>query len=493
MRHKKLLTEDEETGAIMHAGKIAAAMALGFGILFPFVASQDFSAIEPADRGDDTAARGTFSLNPPSLGNPLVASALQLINAALPTTDEPSVEEGNATRDVAEGELVGDPIYSWTLDIKRGDALMPKLVDAGIPRAEAHAAISALGRFYDPRRIRPGQAVTVTFRDAPIEPVEEGSRDDGSAAFIGLTVTIDYAKQVEVARTEDGNFSARQIEANLVRELHTVSGAIDSSLFEAAERQGVPLPVLINMIKAFSWDVDFQRDIQPGDSFEVMYERFRNDAGESVHEGRMVYANLTLQGKRKPIYLFTAEDGVEDYFDEDGKAARKALLRTPIDGARLTSGFGQRKHPILGYNRMHRGIDFAAPNGTPIYAAGDGVIDFAGPNSGYGRYIRIRHNDEYSTAYAHMSAFAASMMRGKRVRQGDVIGYVGTTGESTGPHLHYEILRQSEQINPMTVKVQAGRTLAGLDMKRFSTQRNAVHHELAAAQQERQFAADAGR
>lgn len=426
----------------------------------------------------------------------MVAAVWHTIQATLPAIKSPvestpEPEEEVSTSEPAESDVASDPIYSRTLNIKRGDTLMPKLVDAGIPRAEAHAAISALGRFYDPRRIRPGQAVTVTFRDALTEPTEEGSRaDDGSAAFIALTVTIDYAKQVEVARTEDGNFSAREIEASLSRDLHTIGGPIDSSLFDAAEREGVPPPVLLSMIKAFSWDVDFQRDIQPGDSFEVMYERFRNDAGESVHEGRMVHASLTLQGKRKPIYLFTTEDGVEDYFDEEGKAARKALLRTPIDGARLSSGFGQRKHPILGYNRMHRGLDFAAPSGTPIYAAGDGVIDFAGPNGDYGRYIRIRHNGEFSTAYAHMNAFASGMMRGKRIRQGDVIGYVGTTGASTGPHLHYEILRQQEQVNPLSIKVQAGRVLAGRDMKRFATQRGAIQDELAAAKQNPQVVSE---
>ena len=166
------------------------------------------------------------------------------------------------------------------------------------------------------------------------------------------------------------------------------------------------------------------------------------------------------------------------------------MLRTPIDGAKLSSGFGQRRHPILGYNRMHRGIDFAAPNGTPIYAAGDGVVDFAGPNAGYGRYVRIRHNDEFSTAYAHISNFAPGMMRGKRVRQGEVIGYVGSTGESTGPHLHYEILRQNEQVNPLTIKVQAGRILAGRDIKRFAAQRGTISNELAATQQNLHMVAD---
>ena len=474
----------------MQAGRIAAALALVFGISFPFIASSEFLLQDPAVQADDSTPRGTFALGPFSLGNPMVAATLRVTNPEMsaPPGDDAALDEDGAN------DSPTDPVYSRTLHIKRGDALMPKLVNAGIPRADAHAAISALGRFYDPRRIRPGQAVTVTFRDTANEPAEEGSRaDDGTAAFIGLTVSVDYAKQVAVARDVDGNFSAREIQADLNHDLHTLRGSIDSSLFDAAVSQGVPVPVLITMIKAFSWDVDFQRDIQPGDSFEVMYERVRNTAGEAVHEGQMVYASLTLQGKRKPIYLYTTEDGSQDYFDEEGKAARKALLRTPIDGAQLTSVFGARKHPILGYTRMHRGIDFAAPSGTPIYAAGDGVIDFAGPNSGYGRYIRVRHNNEYSTAYGHMSAFAPGMIQGKRVRQGDVIGYVGATGLATGPHLHYEILQQGEQVNPLGVKVQGGRALAGLDLKRFLTQRTEVNRTLAAAASDPKVAADTPR
>lgn len=483
----------------MQAGRIAAAFAIILGTTFPYIAASQFLLQEPPAQGEGPSSRGTYSLSPLSLGNPLVAARLRAFHPGLPA----DIESGDAAanddaamdEDGAEpGDPATDPIYSRNLDIKRGDTLMPKLVDAGIPRADAHAAISALGRFYDPRRIRPGQAVTVTFRDNVAEAVEEGSRsDDGSAAFIGLTVAVDYAKQVTVARAVDGSFSAREIEATLTRELHTLSGPISSSLFDAAEREGVPVPVLIGMIKAFSWDVDFQRDIQPGDSFEVMYERFLNEAGEPVHEGQMVYANLTLQGKRKPIYLFAAQDGSEDYYDEHGKAARKALLRTPVDGARLSSGFGERKHPILGYTRMHRGIDFAAPSGTPIYAAGDGVLDFVGPNSGYGLYIRIRHTTDYATAYGHMRSLATGMARGKRVRQGDVIGYVGASGMATGPHLHYEILRDGEQINPLSVKVQSGRALAGVDLKRFQARAGEVNRALAGALGNAKVAAQAVR
>ena len=193
-----------------------------------------------------------------------------------------------------------------------------------------------------------------------------------------------------------------------------------------------------------------------------------------MHNGQIVFAALTLSGERKPIYLHTLKNGVTDYFDEKGQSAKKALMRTPIDGARLSSSFGKRKHPILGYTKLHTGTDFAAPRGTPIYAAGDGSIDTAGWNGGYGKYVRIRHNSEYSTAYAHMKAIKSGIGKGKRVRQGQIIGYVGTTGRSTGPHLHYEIIRRGKKVNPMWVKMPSGQKLKGNEMARFEATREAL-------------------
>ncbi|MCG8511192.1 MAG: M23 family metallopeptidase, partial [Rhodospirillales bacterium] len=215
------------------------------------------------------------------------------------------------------------------------------------------------------------------------------------------------------------------------------------------------------------WDVDFQRDIWPGDSFEVMWQRVYDDSGNLVHNGEILYANLNLTGTSHPIYRFEVEDGHFDYFNEEGQSARKALMRTPIDGARLSSRYGKRKHPILGFTKMHRGVDFAAPKGTPIYAAGDGRVEASGWNGTYGKYVRIRHNSEYSTAYAHMSRIARSAGKGKRVRQGQVIGYVGNTGRSTGAHLHYEILRGGRQTNPLKVRMPSGRKLKGEMLAKF--------------------------
>ena len=226
--------------------------------------------------------------------------------------------------------------------------------------------------------------------------------------------------------------------------------------------------------------MDFQRDIRPGDGFEVMFKRFHDAEGNLVHNGAIVHAALTLSGERRPIYLHTTADGRTGYFNEKGESARKALMRTPIDGARLSSAFGKRRHPVLGYSMMHRGVDFAAPAGTPIYAAGQGSIVYAGRKGAYGNYIRLRHNRLYATAYAHMRRFARGMAKGRRVKQGQVIGYVGSTGRSTGPHLHYEILREGRRVNPFKVKMPSGRKLTGKELERFLAARDDIDRQYAA-------------
>jgi murein DD-endopeptidase MepM/ murein hydrolase activator NlpD len=218
----------------------------------------------------------------------------------------------------------------------------------------------------------------------------------------------------------------------------------------------------------YSYDVDFQRDVHAGDGFEVFFTRYFDEFGNPVKSGDILFAALTLQGERKPLYRYQREPGRDpEYFDPHGKSIKKSLLRTPIESARVSSGFGMRHHPILGYSKMHKGIDFAAPTGTPVLASGDGVIEFAGRSGGYGNYIRIQHTAEYQTAYAHLSAYARGLRDGMRVSQGDVIGYVGSTGQSTGPHLHYEIIIDGEQTNPAGVKLDTNQPLTGTALASF--------------------------
>jgi len=240
-------------------------------------------------------------------------------------------------------------------------------------------------------------------------------------------------------------------------------GTIQNSLFEAAMAQGVPVALLSEMIKIFSYDVDFQRDIQPDDQFELIYEQ-RQD---KKLPRRLIYASMTLSGEPLRLYRYVDQQGTVDFYNRSGESARKALLRTPVDGAKISSGFGMRFHPILHYTTQHKGIDFAVVSGTPVMAAGSGVVDYAGANGSYGTYVRIKHDATHSTAYAHLSRLAPGVRVGKHVSQGQTIAFSGATGRATGPHLHYEVLVNDSQANPMSVKFQSGRKLSGKELARF--------------------------
>ncbi len=387
-------------------------------------------------------------------------------------TREPIDAEAIATPpiEIAFAPEPDDAVRS-SLRLRNGDTLMKALLRAGCKRSDANAAIAAFSELYDPRKLRAGQLLTVVL--VPDE-------DDRAPVLHGITLASAPGRNVEVGRDEDGGFAVREIEVVLTRGLAHASGKIKSSLYQAAIEAKMPRAILMDMILAFSFDVDFQREIQTGDSFEVVFERFHDKAGEVVREGALLYAALTLSGQPLKIYRYAEPGGGEGYFDEDGKSVRKALLRTPINGARLTSRYGKRKHPILGYTKMHRGVDFAARRGTPIAAAGSGVIEKIGWNGAYGRYIRVRHKGSYKTAYAHLNSFAKGLRKGQRVKQGQTIGRVGSSGRSTGSHLHYEVLQNGRQINPLNVKLPAGPSLTGLTLTAFKAARIEIEKQRAA-------------
>lgn len=352
--------------------------------------------------------------------------------------------------------------------IDKGDTLMAALLRAGTSSEEAQDAVEAFRTVYDPRKIRAGQALKLSF----------AADEDGKTRLASLSLDLSPEHAVIVALAGDGRFRAEEVQRPVEIEKTRATATITSSLYEAAADAGLPVSVLMDLIRVFSYDVDFQRDIQKDDSFEILFERVYTTSGELVREGPILYASLALGGKKLELFRFETADGRADYFDATGQSVRKALLRTPIDGARLSSTYGMRKDPILGYSKMHRGTDFAAPKGTPIVAAGDGVIEMIGRNGGYGKYVRIRHNGDYATAYAHLSAFAKGLKKGSRVTQGEVIGYVGATGRATGPHLHYEVLVDGEQVNPLSVKLPTGEKLAGAELARFTKERTRILAEL---------------
>ena len=354
------------------------------------------------------------------------------------------------------------------IKVEKGDTLMSVLSDAGISKDEAHAAIAALSATFSPRALKPGQPIKLMLAsDDPAEANGATTEEQQGLHLVALTLEPSVERQLELTRDQAGNFSVQSKNVPLDIETTRAAGVIQSSLFEAGQAEGVPIAIMTEMIRAFSYDVDFQRDLQPGDRFEIVYDRYLNDAGDLAKTGNIAFASLTLSGRELRLYRYSLPDGRVEWFNPKGDSVRKALLRTPIDGAKITSGFGMRLHPILGYSRMHKGIDFGAPMGTPIFAAGDGVIAQIGPYAGYGNYVRIKHNAIYGTAYGHISRFAGGLRVGSRVHQGQVIAYVGMTGEATGPHLHFEVLVNGKQINPQSVKLPTGEKLQGKELKSF--------------------------
>jgi murein DD-endopeptidase MepM/ murein hydrolase activator NlpD len=350
------------------------------------------------------------------------------------------------------------------IEVRRGDTLLGILTGAGINATEAHEAVSRLRTVANLRSLRAGQRLGL----------ETTAGAEGGQRLARLVWPMDAAREIHLVRAADGRFATEDVERPLTSELFRAHGAIAGSLYQSARRAGLPAQSLAEMIALLSWDLDLQRDIHAGDRFETVLERRRDGEGEVVAYGDLVYVGLTTRERTIAAYRFTGPDGKIGFFDRDGRALRKWLLRTPVDGARLSSEFGPRRHPVLGYTRMHKGIDFAAPPGTPILAAGDGVVAFAGRNRGYGNYVKLRHDGAYDTAYAHLSRFAKGLKRGHRVSQGQVIGYVGSTGLSTGPHLHYEVLHQGEQVDPQRLKAAYAEQLRGEALKRFLAHRGNV-------------------
>ena len=292
-----------------------------------------------------------------------------------------------------------------------------------------------------------------------------------SKKIIELLVEMSKTRSILYSLNESTDkFQYKEIQKSLKRVVSYKESTISNSLYESSIKNGIQPNVIIDFARVYGFQVDFQRDIWKNDSFQLMYETFLDDNKRIVETGNIIYANLNLQGKDLPLYGFKTKEGY-DYFDNFGKSIKKSLMKTPINGARLSSSFGMRKHPILGFNKMHRGTDFAAPEGTPIMASGDGKIVRARWCGGGGNCIKIKHNSTYSTVYAHLSKFARIAKEGNRVRQGQIIGYVGSTGMSTGPHLHYEVIENGKKVNSQTLKLPSGKILKGKERERFEIEK----------------------
>ena len=282
---------------------------------------------------------------------------------------------------------------------------------------------------------------------------------------------ISNTKKIFLERNiEEDNFNEEIISIKLEKKIVYKENLILQSLYKSATDKNIPANIIIEFAGIYGFQVDFQRDIRKQDKFQIMFEIFLNERKEIVETGKILFANLKLSGQDNNLYHFD-KYGSEGHYDQNGKSVKKALMKTPINGARLSSPFGMRKHPIDGFNKMHRGTDFAAPIGTPIMASGDGVVKKAGWCGGGGNCVKIKHNSTYQTVYAHMSKFARGIKKGVRVKQGQIIGYVGSTGKSTGPHLHYEVIVNGKKVNSQKLKLPSGKILKGKDRKLFETRK----------------------
>ena len=294
--------------------------------------------------------------------------------------------------------------------------------------------------------------------------------EDGSNTLVNLTYPINNTLNIEIRKSQN-NFIVKENILKLYKKEVVIKNEIKSSLYSAAVKSGIEPNIIIEFARIFGFEVDFQRDIRKGDWFEILYERFEDDNNITQDTGKIIYASMFVNGNEINLYNFKDGSGDIGFYDIKGKSIVKSLMKTPINGARLSSSYGMRKHPILGYNKMHRGTDFAAPSGTPIMASGAGKITRARWCGGGGNCVKIKHNSTYQTVYAHMKSFARGIKEGKRVKQGQIIGYVGSTGLSTGPHLHYEVIVNGKKVNSQKLKLPSGKILKGKAREEFELAR----------------------
>ena len=376
----------------------------------------------------------------------------------------------------------GNPSGERVHVVRKGDTIVSILRDLGATPDEARAVALNLGPRGRDGGLKEGQKVRIlmvisggpTAHPQPYRVIVANENTVEAVAAlsdVGKYVAVDVQSMNTVAEAPTGKDDDDDEDDGSGVRLY-------QSIYETAMRNKVPTAVIEDMVRIYSYDVDFQRKVQPGDSFDVYFAGEDEGTGNN-EKTEVLYAALTVGGETKKYYRFqTPDDSVVDFYDETGKSAKKFLVRKPVNSAIMRSGFGGRRHPILGYAKMHTGVDWATPYGTPIFASGNGVVEKAGWEGGYGKYVRLKHNNGYETAYGHMSAFAKGMEIGKRVRQGQVIGFVGSTGMSTGAHVHYEILVNGRFVDPMRVKLQRGRSLEGTVMASFEKERDRLDTQM---------------
>ncbi|MFQ5625667.1 MAG: peptidoglycan DD-metalloendopeptidase family protein [Methyloligellaceae bacterium] len=429
---------------------------------------------------DDLFAVQPFAMRPaihPESGGALVQQAAYhpddyaAPNQIKPDTPPNTTIVAKTIETLGAVDEIVDGSETKAVTVKRGDTLMSILANAGAERWQAKAIADAMTPVFKPKNMKRGQEIRFTLMPAP--------KNDAQLEPVKVSLFTGKAHNVTVVRNETGDFvvSNDPIElgdARTRRSNRPQRASLYTSFYQAALDQGVPRDKIMKLLRIHSYDVDFKRLAHAGDNFEVFFDLEKDESGQEKTLGEVLFTTMTVDGNTRRFYRFRTPDGQIDFYDKDGNSAKKFLMRKPVKGARFTSGFGMRRHPILGYRKMHTGSDWAAKRGTPILAAGNGVIEEAERKGGNGNFVRIRHANGYQTSYSHMARFARGLRPGMKVQMGQVIGYVGSTGLSSGPHLHFEVLVNNRKVNPMTIHVPRGRQLTGKMLANFYKESNRI-------------------
>jgi len=356
---------------------------------------------------------------------------------------------------------IKSPFSNINHEIKKGDTIQKILKKYKVSNNEIGKIINQYKKYAKSKQLIAGNMVNIIL--------EKNIKTEQNS-LLKFSIPITKSTTVEIFKNSENQIVSKKIITKLYKKKILSEGIIIKNLYSSATKENINPDTIIEFARIFGFEIDFQRDIRKNDYFKIFYEKFFDENGEFIKSGSILYAHMTVNGREISLYRF-GNDKEYSYFDSNGKSVEKALMKTPINGARLSSSFGMRKHPISGFNKMHQGTDFAAPMGTPIMASGSGTITRAKWCGGGGNCIKIKHNSTYETIYAHMKSFARGIKAGKKVRQGDIIGYVGSTGMSTGPHLHYEVIVNGKKVNSQTLKLPSGKILKNEERKKFEIHR----------------------
>ena len=402
----------------------------------------------------------------------LITTVLLLLLTVVYKSDEKIIKKSEITKSLnKETDLIKfkkfiltqikSPFINLDYEINKGDTIQKILKKYKVKNSEIQTVINQYKKFGKPNQLLVGNKIAII--------IEKGKKDQQNSV-VKFSVPITKSTTIEISKNEDNKIISEKIITKLYKKKVLAENVIKKNLYSSAVDAKINPDTIIEFARIFGFEIDFQRDIRKNDYFKIIFEKYFDENGEFIKSGSILYAHMSVNGREISLYKF-GNDKEYGYFDINGKSVEKALMKTPINGARLSSPFGMRKHPILGYNKKHLGTDFAAPMGTPIMASGSGTITRAKWCGGGGNCIKIKHNSTYETVYAHMKSFAKGMKVGKKVRQGQIIGYVGSTGMSTGPHLHYEVIVNGKKVNSQTLKLPSGKVLKDNERKEFEIHR----------------------